>query len=103
MGDVLVEIGYKEWDEKRSHQEKERTKYRAHAQARRRRKVNIVFLEHLQHDTPSFDQWLQMRVKDQVLVGIIVHEDIVQLLRPPTEKASRMKECGHMATTIAWT
>jgi hypothetical protein len=59
----------------------------AHSQVARQGRIHIVLLEHLQHETLSFSQWLEMRVKDQLLSSIIMDEDIVWLSQPPSQRA----------------
>ncbi len=63
-----------------------KNKNRARAHVGRRRRIHIILLEHSQHDTPSFSQWLQMCVKDQLFSNVVINENIVQLSQPLARK-----------------
>jgi hypothetical protein len=54
--------------------------------------VNIVFPKHLQEDTPSFAQWLQVHVREQQLAGVVIDPDVVCLSCPLALKAYKYEK-----------
>jgi hypothetical protein len=54
--------------------------------------MNIVLPKHLQEDTPSFVQWLQVHVREQQLVGVAIGPDVVRLSCPLAYKAYKYEK-----------
>jgi hypothetical protein len=54
--------------------------------------VNIVLLKHLQEDTLSFAQWLQVHVREQQLAKVAIDPNVMHLSCPLARRAYKYEK-----------